>query len=182
MAYVVEEIVPGGELFDYIANSGPFSEEQCRYFFKQMVHGIHYLHTKGFAHRDLKPENIMLDADFNIKIVDFGFVIPLEGRKGDGNLTTYRGTFGYNAPEIYEETPYSGSVVDLFAMAVILFIMRAGRPPFKHAIPSDQLYRTIMDNKQDLFWKFHEKTAGGEGDHFSPEFKDLLTCMFQHQP
>ena len=97
----------------------------------------------------------MLDANFNLKIVDFGFVVPLEGRTGDGNLSTYRGTFGYNAPEIYAETPYSGAVVDLFAMGVILFIMRSGRPPFKHAIPSDKLYRLFIENKQDVFWKFH---------------------------
>lgn len=34
VAYIVQELVPGGEIFDYIANSGPFSEPVCRYFFK----------------------------------------------------------------------------------------------------------------------------------------------------
>ena len=37
------------------------------------------------------------------------------------------------APEIIEGIPYKGEDVDLFASAVILFIMVAGRPPFNYA-------------------------------------------------
>ena len=49
-----------------------------------MLLGLHYIHSKGFAHRDLKPENVLLDKDYNVKIVDFGFACPLEGRDGTG--------------------------------------------------------------------------------------------------
>jgi len=39
---------------------------------------------------------------------------------------------------------YNGVQVDLFASAIILFIMVAGRPSFKKADPTeDQLYRAI---------------------------------------
>ena len=34
VAYIAQEPVLGGELFDYIANTGPFSETICRYYFK----------------------------------------------------------------------------------------------------------------------------------------------------
>ena len=34
VAYIAQEPVLGGELFDYVANTGPFSEEICRYYFK----------------------------------------------------------------------------------------------------------------------------------------------------
>ena len=74
----------GGELLDYILNTGAFSEPICRYYFKQILTGLNYLHSKGYAHRDLKPENIMLDSNFDVKIVDFGFSIPLNGRDGSG--------------------------------------------------------------------------------------------------
>ena len=74
VAYIAQEIIPGGELFDYVANSGPFSESECKYYFKQMLSGINYIHEMGFSHRDLKPENILLGKDYEIKLVDFGFI------------------------------------------------------------------------------------------------------------
>ena len=58
------EAILGGELFDYVANSGAFSEPVCRYFFKQILLGIYHVHSQGYSHRDLKPENILLDVEF----------------------------------------------------------------------------------------------------------------------
>ena len=82
--YIVLELASGGELFDFVANSGHFSERIGRYFFSQFMQGLNHMHTSGYAHRDLKPENLMLDGDFNLKIADFGFAAPTEGRDGSG--------------------------------------------------------------------------------------------------
>jgi serine/threonine protein kinase len=51
----------------------------------------------------LKPENILLDKNYDIKIVDFGFACPLEGRDGSGFNRSVIGTPGYMAPEILEK-------------------------------------------------------------------------------
>ena len=95
------ELASGGELFDFIANSGRFEEPIARYYFIQFMEGLDYCHNMGIAHRDLKPENILLDSQFNIKIADFGFAAPVEGKDGSGNLTTKLGTLNYMAPEIH---------------------------------------------------------------------------------
>lgn len=100
VAYVVLELAMGGELFDFIAMTGKFSEEIARFYFKQLLSGLHYLHSHGFAHRDLKPDNLLLDAKFNLKIADFGFAAPTKGREGDMEMRTYCGTPNYQAPEL----------------------------------------------------------------------------------
>jgi serine/threonine protein kinase len=54
--------------------------------------GLNHIHNQGYTHRDLKPENLMLDSDFTLKIADFGFAGPAEGRDGSGMCTTILGT------------------------------------------------------------------------------------------
>lgn len=105
--YIALELAQGGELFDFISNSGPFNEKTARYFFHQFMDGLNYCHQSGVCHRDLKPENLLLDAAFDIKIADFGFSAPMLGTAKDdkGNYTglckTALGTSSYMAPEIH---------------------------------------------------------------------------------
>lgn len=39
------EIAKGGELFDYISNTGALSEDEGRYFFTQLMSGLDYCHN-----------------------------------------------------------------------------------------------------------------------------------------
>lgn len=34
VAYIAQELISGGELFDFVANTGAFSPQICRYYFK----------------------------------------------------------------------------------------------------------------------------------------------------
>ncbi len=114
VAYLVLEFVQGGELCDF-ALLEAFSEPVCRFYFKQMLQVMHYVHTEGVAHRDLKLENILLDSDFNLKIADFGFAAPVQGRDGTGFLNTILGTINYMAPEILLREPYQQTISQNFS-------------------------------------------------------------------
>lgn len=106
VSYIVLELAMSGELFDFVAISGRFEEPLARYYFKQFMEGLDYCHQNGITHRDLKPENLLLDNGFDLKIADFGFAAPVEGRDGSGNLYTKLGTLNYMAPEIHLKQPY----------------------------------------------------------------------------
>jgi hypothetical protein len=78
------------------------------------------------------------------------------------------------APEIHLKQPYQGPTVDVFAAAIILFIMVAAHPPFTTAVATDPFYRCLAANRADVFWKTHSKNKPGKEGYFSEEFKDLI--------
>ena len=99
--YIVIELAKGGNLMDLLMITGRFSEKMARFFFKQLIMGLIYCHRQGVTHRDLKPDNLLLDDQCKLKIGDFGFAAPIEGRDGSGFLRTYLGTQNYMAPEFH---------------------------------------------------------------------------------
>lgn len=130
----------------------------------------------------MKPENLLLSENFELKIADFGFAAPVEGRDGQGYLYTKLGTHNYMAPEIHLKQGYIGREVDLFASAIILFIMVVGHPPFTSAQANDPFYKCIANNRSDIFWRTHAKNKPNGANFMSPELKDLLNCMWQLEP
>ena len=131
VAYIVQELIPGVELFDFIKTNGPIPEEQCKHYFKQMLQGLNHIHMSGYCHRDLKPENILLTNEGTVKIIDFGFATSLVGC-GNGFIEGgIVGTPNYIDPKILEGRPYKGAPVDVYALGVILYIMVTKEFPFK---------------------------------------------------
>jgi len=78
------------------------------------------------------------------------------------------------APEIHLRQPYSPTSVDLFACAIILFIMVAQHPPFNTAQPNDPFYRCLASERNDIFWRTHCRNKPDGDAFFSAEFKDLI--------
>ena len=72
----------------------------------------------------------MLDQNFDIKIVDFGFSTPLSGKQVEGANLSIVGSPCFLAPEIILQQPYRGDATDLFACAIILFFLRSKHTPF----------------------------------------------------
>jgi hypothetical protein len=79
--FMITEVVPGGELFDYVAQKEHLSEEESRDMMRQLVGAVDYMHRSGIAHRDLKMENILLDSDGSVKVIDLGLGNFFDGKK-----------------------------------------------------------------------------------------------------
>jgi len=180
--YFVLELIGGGELFDLIALGGGLNESMARYFLRDLLAGLSHMHKNGYTHRDLKPENLLLDADFKLKITDFGFSAPIAGRDNSGMLKTQVGTMSYMAPEVHLRLSYEGARVDVFAAGIILFTTLAQRPPFHAAKRGDDLFCLLASGKFDSFWRLHAEAEEEQRDIFSPEFKDLFQRMVALDP
>lgn len=88
--YLVLELAPEGELFNWIIMKQKLTEAEARKVFIQLFQGVKYLvgdllritvrsvadslqHERNIVHRDIKPENILLvDKDLHVKLADFG--------------------------------------------------------------------------------------------------------------
>ena len=105
----------------------PMDEAICKYYFKQILVALHYIHTQGVAHRNLSLNNILVDNEFTIKIADFGLSSQVVENGKFGLSTTRVGEIAYMAPEIIEKGAYRPHEADLFAAGIILFIMRVQR-------------------------------------------------------
>jgi serine/threonine protein kinase len=64
-----------------------------------VLDALEYIHANGVVHRDLKPENIMVDANDNIKLIDFGIASDSAARRLTyANFTATLGTPNYISP------------------------------------------------------------------------------------
>ncbi|KAJ1550376.1 Serine/threonine-protein kinase pim-3, partial [Cladochytrium tenue] len=94
--YLVLEYEAGGELFDELRRvDGAFPEHRARELFRQLLAAVRCCHAAGVVHRDLKPENLLLDANGDLKLIDFGFANLV---RGDTHMETFAGSPAYAAP------------------------------------------------------------------------------------
>ena len=126
--YLVMEYCSKGELFDLISKKKRLSKEQSSLFFYQLINGVEYIHSKGYAHRDLKPENLLLTKNNVLKIIDFGLTHEYNE---DISLKTKCGSPSYAAPEILKGYQYDGFKTDIWSCGIILFAMLSGFLPFE---------------------------------------------------
>ncbi len=98
--FMITEVVPGGELFDYVAQKDHLSEDEARLILRQLVAATDYMHRMGIAHRDLKMENILLAADGSVKVIDLGLG-NFYDQTGQRLLNTFCGSADYAAPELW---------------------------------------------------------------------------------
>jgi len=149
--YLAMEYVEGKSLKSLIQEKGVIPAAEAIPLVRQVLSALAEAHRQGIVHRDLKPENIMVteaaEGGLTIKILDFGISKLRDLRSGDPLLTqTGRiiGTPLYMAPEQMSGDPVDHRA-DLYAVALILYEMLTGSPPFDGENVSQILYKKSVE-------------------------------------
>jgi len=180
--YAALELAENGNLLDYVVDKS-MNDKIVRYYFRQLLQSIEFMHNEGICHRDLKLENILLDQSYNIKVSDFGFATSLRGSNSDNQLYECKGTLRYMAPEIFKGSGYLGRSVDIFALGVMLFSMKTGRPPFmRMASLQDSLYFLLQSYQYEGYWLMWDSFAQQSGFELPLSFKNLFVAMVCYYP
>ncbi|CAH1102322.1 unnamed protein product [Psylliodes chrysocephalus] len=115
------------------------TEPETRFYMKQIISGVHYLHHNRIIHRDLKLGNLFLNDDLIVKIGDFGLSAKIE-YEGERRKTLC-GTPNYVAPEILTNKGHSFEV-DIWSLGCIMYALLIGKSPFE-ASSLEETYNRI---------------------------------------
>ncbi|CAI9113529.1 OLC1v1014143C1 [Oldenlandia corymbosa var. corymbosa] len=127
---LVYEYVPNGTVADHLhgalAMPGSLPWSTRMRIAIETASALSYLHASDVIHRDVKTNNILLDADFHVKVADFGLsrLFPINATHIS---TAPQGTPGYVDPE-YHECYHLTDKSDVFSFGVVLIELISSLP------------------------------------------------------
>ena len=120
------EFLAGGTLADRL-RAGPIRAAEAVVVAVTVAGALEALHAAAYLHRDVKPSNIGFTSSGSAKLFDVGLACLLETDEAPAS-----GTLPYLSPELLRGGA-PGAADDVWALAVVLYEMVAGRHPFAAA-------------------------------------------------
>jgi len=117
------------------------TEQHVRSYAKQLLEGMHYLHTNKILHRDIKGPNILVTKDNVVKIADLGLARSYNPTNENQVLTNSNSvvTLWYRSPELLLGTRNYGPEIDMWSVGCLFGEMKARDAIFKGTSEAEQL-------------------------------------------
>lgn len=146
-AFITMEYVRGENLNELARKIGKFNVGHAISIARQMCQGLAEAHRLNIVHRDLKPTNIMVDADGNLRIMDFGLA-RVEKSSKITSQDKVIGTPAYMAPEQMEGKEIDQRT-DIYSLGVIIYELLTGRLPFDAETPVGIALKQKLEDPDD---------------------------------
>ncbi len=127
LGYIAMEMLQGTTLKQWSRKPNLLPLEKVIPILATVAEAMDYAHQQGVVHRDIKPANIMLTTEEVVKVMDFGIAKMATSSKTQTNIVL--GTPTYMSPEQIAGKKVDGRS-DIFSLAVVMFELLTGRPPF----------------------------------------------------
>lgn len=141
--YMAMRHMEGGSLADQLVR-GPLPAAQAISIFQDIAEALDHAHKQGLVHSGLRPTRILFDGNGNAYLSGFGqpTLRDVYGRLAPDTVLRWMTAVG---PEQLQPDPALDASGDQYALAVVLYEMLAGHPPF-HAQTSRLLAAMHLHN------------------------------------
>jgi serine/threonine-protein kinase len=150
--YMVWEFIDGENLAQVLRKRGTLAPRHAVQIAIQALAGLEAIHRAGIVHRDISPENLMIthhaDGSEFVKIIDLGVAKAAEADVAMTQTGMFVGKFRYASPDHLGFLPAGERIdgrADLYSLAVVLFEMLTGRPPFEATSPHEYILHHSRD-------------------------------------
>jgi len=150
------ELAPDGSVRDLLTVKERLFEDELRILAKQILLGIKAIHDADVAHRDIKPGNCLMSNGI-VKITDFGLAVYTDGRSTPKEMDRRRGTPGFKAPELEDDTPIRNiKALDIYAAGVSFWQLMVG---MVHALDFEREEIGLNGDIKDLIYRMTDPDA-----------------------
>lgn len=204
--WLIVEFCPGGDLLAMIRLDQAMPETACRRFARDILHGLQFIHSRGYIYGDLKPSNILVNEYGTLLLCDFGLSKKVmtedEYAKQSADAASANGKRGspyYMSPELFYSDGIHSFASDLWAFGAVLYELATGRPPFYSKSLEDVVTQILESDPKPLWteadgdFEVEEEVVPAEGDaerrapplpphRFSRSFQHLLDRCLEKDP
>jgi eukaryotic-like serine/threonine-protein kinase len=154
--YMVWEFIDGENVAQRIRTRGTLQPRYAVRVIIQALWGLEAIHRAGIVHRDISPENIMITreqyGEERVKVIDLGVAkIDDPAAENATRVGVFVGKLRYASPEhlgFLNEGERIDGRADLYSLAMVLYEMLTGRPPFEATSPHEYI---LLHSKATAF-------------------------------
>ncbi len=141
--YLVQEYDAGRTLAEKLRNEGKLEPSEASVIAEKILAALSVAHEAGLCHKDINPGNILVAEGGGVKLVDLGMA-RVESPQTVAQTRAIMGTAAYLSPEQAQGEGVD-SRSDIYSLAIVLYEMITGKPPFTADSPVAVAYMHVRD-------------------------------------